>query len=260
MDKGSKMILFLLITFLLPLISIALQKMATNSAIQFILYGIQAASPSIAAIVVLVINGRCKEFFVKVFHTRHLAMSLMIPCVISCATMFLSKIIFSVWFNVDFALGCISGTQFIIILWALIAEEIGWRGYLEMLLRKEIARSWLVPFVVGIIWCLWHYHYFLINGVQVPILLFLFSCVIESYIYSFLMDCTEGNLISAMTYHFTWNLMLHLFAVNPSDNHGSIVPYEILAVLEVVVLLFFWSVNGIKLIKMKENISWKDLY
>lgn len=40
-------------------------------------------------------------------------------------------------------------------------------------------------------------------------------------------------MISAMIYHFAWNLFIHIFAINPTDNKGNSLPYIILAVLEI---------------------------
>lgn len=72
------------------------------------------------------------------------------------STMFLAKLIFCVSSGADFTPGNISAVPFIIILWAFIAEEFGWRGYLEPWLKKKGLPKWLVPYIVGVIWCLWH--------------------------------------------------------------------------------------------------------
>ena len=64
------------------------------------------------------------------------------------------------------------------------------------------------------------------------ILWFAIGCIAESYIYSYLMRVTGGNLLSAMIYHFMWNLMLHILAISPSENNGIIWPYVILTILE----------------------------
>lgn len=154
-----------------------------------------------------------------------------LPIIIACLTMGLAKLIFCLRFKVNFVLGSISAMQLLIIAWAFIAEEIGWRGYWESLLRKQGINKGVVPFITRIIWCLWHYHYFLQNGVQVPILWFFISCIVESYIYSFLMDCTDKNLISAMIYHFFYNLAIHMFLISPVDNYDNIVPYILLVIL-----------------------------
>lgn len=241
--------LFLFIAFVLPLILAVVQSISNNASLNFVLYGIEAASPSIAAIIVLGISRSYKDFKTKYFHSNHLLRAVVLPVIIVCLTMFLAKIIFCFVVKINFTLGSISGVQFIVILWALIAEEIGWRGYLLPFLNEHMKLSYLAPFVVGVIWCLWHYHFFLFEGMDVPIVWFFFSCIVESYIYSYLLDLTDNNLLSAMIYHFAWNLFIHIFAINPIDNRGNSLPYIILIVLEIVsvfLLLLFVKKKDLK--------------
>lgn len=77
--------------------------------------------------------------------------------------------------------------------------------------------------------------YFLFGDMNVPIVWFAIGCIAESYIYSYLLERTDNNLISAMLYHFAWNLFVHLFAINPIDNDGNKLPYALLAIIEVVI-------------------------
>lgn len=235
----KNLILFLLISFLLPFVSIVLQGMISNEGICFVLYGIQAAAPTISAIIVLCLDKKMKKYFIEMFCREHLRIAVILPLILAGTTMILSKMIFCTLSGRSLTFGSISITQFIIILWALLAEEIGWRGYLEPLLKELGVHKWVAPCIVGIIWCLWHYHFFLQNGMKVPILLFFISCIIESYIYSFLMNITNNNIVSAMIYHFAWNLMIHIAALNPDCNNGSIFPYIILVILETLVLFIF---------------------
>ncbi len=85
--------------------------------------------------------------------------------------------------------------------------------------------SCLLPFFVGVIWCLWHYHYFMFDGMDVPLVWFFQSCIVESYIYGYLLELTDNNLIFAMIYHFVWNLFIHIFAMNPADNRENHTQY-----------------------------------
>lgn len=245
-QEYKNLIIFLLISFLLPFVSIVLQGMVSNRFICFVLYGTQAAAPTISAIIVLCLDKKAKTYFTGMFSKAHLRMAVILPLILTSTTMLLAKIIFCTLSGISFTFESISITQFIIILWALWAEEIGWRGYLEPLLKELGVHKWIVPCIVGIIWCLWHYHFFLQNGMEVPILLFFSSCIIESYIYSFLMNITNNNIVSAMIYHFAWNLLIHIVALNPSDNNGSIFPYTILVILETLVLFIFGSVRKAK--------------
>lgn len=245
-EKECKnLILFLFVSFLIPLAAIVAQTMIPNDFICFVFYGIQAAAPTISVIIVLCLNKKVKPYFTEMFRREHLKMAVFLPLMVACATMILTKIIFCALTGSVFRLGEISLTQFVIILWALVAEETGWRGYLEPLLRMQGVPGWMAPCVVGAIWCLWHYHFFLQNGVEVPIPLFFMGCIIESYIYSFFMSVTNNNIVSAMMYHFAWNLLIHIMAINPVENNGNIFPYIILNILEALALAVLWSVRRI---------------
>ena len=152
----KNLILFLLISFLLPLASVATQTMISNHFICFILYGIQAAAPTISAIIVLCLDKKVKSYFAQMFRKEHLKMAIILPFIIAGTTMILAKIIFCVLSGKAFMLGNVSSIQFIIILWALLAEEIGWRGYLEPWLEADGLHRRSVPWIVGAVWCLWH--------------------------------------------------------------------------------------------------------
>ena len=237
-NQYKNLLLFLIITFTIPLISVLLQGITNSSLIQFLLYGIEAASPSIAALIVLYKSKNSKAFWVENIKIKKISAAILLPVIIVITTMFLSKLMYFLLIDSTFIISKITVSQFIIIVWAFIAEEIGWRGYLLPLLSKQMKKAFLAPLVVGVIWALWHYHYFLFRGMQVPFILFFIGCIVESYIYKYLLVQTENNLISAMMYHFAWNFGIHFFALNPADNNGSLLPYSILIILETVFLIF----------------------
>lgn len=239
-NQYKNLTLFLIITFTIPLISVYMQGIIDNSLIQFLLYGVEAASPSIAALIIIYMSKKGKAFWIKNIKTKKISEAFILPVIIVITTMFLSKSIYFFLTENAFVTSNISIRQFIIILWTLIAEEIGWRGYLQPLLSKQMKKVWLIPLVVGAIWALWHYHYFLFTGMQVPFILFFIGCIVDSYIYNYLLVRTENNLISAMMYHFAWNLGLHLFALNPVNNNGSLLPYLILIIVEALFLIILF--------------------
>ena len=245
MSKSIKsLVLFIMIAFFLPLMMVAIQAKISDNAVNFIFYGIQAASPSISAIVVFAMNRELRISFSRLFRKDNLVMAILLPMTIVCVVMITARLLSSqITGQFSSFWGTISYKQWIVILWAIVAEELGWRGYLEPALNKLIVNKRIVPGIVGLIWCLWHYHYFIQNSIEVPIALFLAGCIIESYIYSYLMKITNDNLVSAMTFHFMYNLMIHVVAINPSDNNGSIIPYVTMTILEVLVLfmLIIWN-------------------
>lgn len=238
--KNMNLFLFLCIAFLLPLISVFLQKSTPSLVIQFILYGIEAAAPSVAALLVAVKERNLRAFFRENFCEKRMVTALILPVIVALSTMLLTKIISCILLKEQFVFGSISAKQAVIIVWALIAEELGWRGYLQPLLSKQMKHSYSAPLIVGIIWGLWHYHYFLSGGMQVPVVWFFIGCIAESYIYGYLLVWSDYNLLSAMMYHFAWNLFIHVFALNPVDNMGNSLPYIVLTILEILlcILLF----------------------
>ena len=243
MRQYKNLILFLGIAFLLPVISIFLQMRTENSTLKFILYGIEAAAPSISALIMIAKNRRIRVFFRENFKTQKLMTAILLPICIAFITMFLAKIIACSLMKERFVLGSISNTQLIIILWAFIAEEFGWRGYLFPFLKKQMKQPGLVPCIVGVIWCFWHYHYFLFGGMDVPLVWFFIGCIAESYIYSFLLDWSNNSLLSSMIYHVVWNLCIHIFAINPVDNKGNTLPYIMVAVLEILLCVVLFKVR-----------------
>lgn len=240
----KSLVLFIVLAFLLPLLIVVIQSKITNNIIGFGLYGIQAAAPTISAIIVFAVNKELKESFSRLFHKEHLIIAILLPIAIVCVVMIVAKLFSSqIMGGYNAFFGTVSNRQWIIILWAIVAEELGWRGFLEPTINKLVGAKCIVPGIVGLIWCAWHYHFFIQNSVEIPIVIFLIGCIIESYIYSFLMSVTKDNLISAMTFHFMYNLMIHVMAINPSDNNGSLIPYVTMTIMEAVVLfvLILWD-------------------
>ena len=231
MKKHFDIIIFLLCAFLTAFAAMMLQNAVSNEIMRFILFGIQAAAPSISAAAVLCLTSDIRKHFSDIFRREDLKKAVFMPVFIACGTMLGAKLIYCLISGKAFVLGNISSKQFVIILWALIAEDLGWRGFLEPKLRENRLSDTSVPLIVGTVWCLWHFHYFLQGKINVPVILFLIGCIAESYIYSFMMKKT-GNILSAMIYHFMWNLNVHLFLINPADNGGSSIPYLILDIIE----------------------------
>lgn len=232
-DEQKQLILFLAVSFLLPLLMAVICSNIPEGAVSFLLYGIEAAAPTIAALAVFRMDNELRQSFRRMFVRDQLITAIIYPTALCSAVMLMARLIFCA-FTGGFSsfFGHITKTQLIMILWSLVAEEIGWRGYLQPQLERLGIKKSLAPCIVGVIWCAWHYHFFIRNGIEVPIFIFLLSCIIESYIYGFLLRITKGQLLSAMIFHFMYNLLIHIAAVSPSDNGGNTAPYIIMTVLE----------------------------
>ncbi len=241
--KLVKLAEFLLIAFLLPLIGLFSQTFTSDTTVNFILFGIQAASPTIAAIVVLLFSGELIPHLGRTFRRGYSISALIVPFLFVTITMLVSKLIYCGISGNAFSAGDVS-SQLFVIFWSLIAEEFGWRGFLEPMLKQFRINAFVVPGITGLVWSLWHYHYFLQNRMEIPILLFALGCIIESYLYSYFVRAMN-SVLAAMSLHFSWNLMIHVFLLNPSDNNGSILPYAILIIIEAVELIAIVAVTVI---------------
>jgi len=227
----KEIVLYVLFAFVLPLICVLLIKNFSIFQLgmpNFILYGIEAMTPTLSALLVTMLLGGRKG--IKVFLRRlyasnikigYIVLAMIIPVAIFVAT----KSTLLLFDNNTPFFANISLRKLIIILWALIAEEVGWRGFLQ---EKFGVRFGYIatPLFVGSIWALWHYHFFWAGTMMsAPILLFALGCIAESYGYYWVTSKSKGNIIPASVWHFTGNLFISLFAISPEYNNGSTLPY-----------------------------------
>ena len=145
MRKTTKLTLFILISFLLPMAALFLQSRIMNDNVNLLLFGVQAASPSIAAFAVLLLSKEVRSHFKVIYQKGHITAVIVVPVLIASITMLISKSVYCIVLGKAFSLGNISATKWLIILWALVAEELGWRGYLEPFLQEMKIKKWVVP-------------------------------------------------------------------------------------------------------------------
>ena len=125
-----------------------------------------------------------------------------------------------------------------IIAWALVAEELGWRGYLQVELGRVVSRRW-VPLLVGVIWGAWHFHFFLSGSMEVPIVPFFLGAIFESYGYYAVTEQSDGNIVPASLWHFTGNLFFNLYRFDPSWHEGNLQACWIVTAMYAVNLIYF---------------------
>lgn len=241
-NPGLQVFLFGVLAYLLPLGCILLMNntaLGQIDAVNFILFGIEAASPTIAAIIIVMFfENKCdiKKFFYSNFLPK-LKIFSALGCVIAAAAiMFTAKAISCLVLKVPFEMAELTSKQFIVIVWAFIAEEIGWRGFLTQKL-SALSNQKLVPLLVGVIWAFWHYHFFLIGTIDVIIPLFIAGCVVDSYLYAKFLTISKGNILIAMIFHVASNFFLNLFLINPNVSGGSSIPYAVYVVVSAIFLI-----------------------
>jgi membrane protease YdiL (CAAX protease family) len=232
-NKNGKFIVFefLFLAAIIPLIITGLKKgacISNNKTIDLILFGVQGMAPSLAAVITVLSfyshNGLktfLKERYLLNINYRY------------CLTAFFMPMVLLSFAKMT-AIGCIGNHEFVIpnakkllvIFWALIAEELGWRGFLQERIERK-AGIILTPLFVGLIWGLWHYHYFLGGIMDVPFTLLVLGCVFESYGYFAVSKLVKGNILPASIWHFSGNLFLNIFSLNRIDGNGKYLSYLI---------------------------------
>lgn len=222
--------LFIFLSYLLPFLCILLMEntvFGQISTMNFLLFGIEAASPTIAAITIVLVFEKkegIKKFFRLNFSPNLKISSAFFSIIIAFTIMFTAKFISCLLLGTSLEIMGLTSKQLIIIAWAFVAEEIGWRGFLAKKLTLSFHQV-IAPLLVGLIWAFWHYHFFIIGSINVPIHLFIAGCVVDSYLYFALIKISSGNILIAMLYHLASNFFLNLFLINPDDNCGSSIPY-----------------------------------
>lgn len=247
LSKSKGTIIFLITAFLLPLICVLLilfTPLSQNSAVSLILYGIEAASPAVAVILaVTIINrnngGLSLGAFLKSKYTDNISVPLIIlgfaaPIFIYTAAKFISVVLGQ---SAEFCMP--SSKKILIILWSLISEELGWRGFLQDRVETKFGAAF-TPFIISVIWAMWHYHFFISTPTGVPIYLFLIGCIAESCGYYTITKLSNGNIIPVSVAHCTGNFLIIFYLLNPDKNGGDTTCYLIYTLISLIYIPLFF--------------------
>ena len=230
MKEKKNILCYLSYVFVIPLLCILLMKnfsLLNSGVFQFILYGVEGASPFLAVMLVTIQRNGLSGFkkyirqkYICNFHLKYVIRAILIPITILTMAKLTTYLM---GYNTTF-LSIPSTKKIVIILWALFAEELGWRGYLQDKL-EWISSEWLIPFITGMIWLLWHYHFYLLGTMDSSILIFGYGCIVESYGYYAITKMAKGNIIPASVWHFVGNLFFNLYLFDSNWNNGSLIPF-----------------------------------
>ena len=191
------------------------------AGLDFLLYGAAAAAPSVAALLTAALGGgraEVRAFLARSFTPRLSGGCLALAVVLPLLQFLLPWLLSCAVAGASLTPARLSGSEVVVILWALVAEGGGGRGLLQGALTQRLPARWVPP-AVGAIWALWHYHFYLAGRMETPFLLLAASCILDSYLYDWLWRRGGGNLLPAMLYHCTGNGFIHLFA--PVSASGS---------------------------------------
>ena len=202
-------------------------EICRSNVFTLILLGVEASSPSLAAVATVIFfeSGSGLRKFFKKCYVDHLDLKLvLVGLILPAVVIFASKQVYWLFFDITPNFGILTAKKAMIACWALVAEELGWRGFLQGKLETYL-NKFTLPLLLGIIWALWHYHFFISGEMSAPILLFTLGCIADSYLYFAFTKAVNGNIVPASVLHFSENLFLILLPINPEFNNGSFVPY-----------------------------------
>lgn len=236
----KEIIVFLLISFLIPALCVWGRENSSNSIVDLVIYGIEGASPALAAVIVVTFIS--KKSLGKFLYEKYLLNLSLRKCILGIFIPFsilsLAKII-SIWVGDNYLFPVVPNIRkIVIILWALIAEELGWRGFLQDKLERLLP-DFFIPLLTGLIWCLWHYHFIISGSMEVPILAFLLGCVFESYGYYALTKVAKNNIVPASIWHFIGNLVFNVYRFDAQWHNGNTIFYWVTTVCYAINILVF---------------------
>jgi len=230
MNKNQRNIFyFLFFVIFIPTLCagvIIYTSLSINKIIYLILLGIQSMAPALAAVITVYLSYSLKglmSFLKDKFIINRSFKYSLIAFLIPMGLLTITKMITVIFQNDDLNIVIPSKTKLIIIFWSLIAEELGWRGFLQDRI-EQIIGMFFTPLIIGTVWGLWHYHYFLIGEMNVSFLLLILGCIFESYGYYVITKMAQGNIIPASIWHFSSNLFINLFSLN-TNNDGNNLSY-----------------------------------
>jgi membrane protease YdiL (CAAX protease family) len=123
-----------------------------------------------------------------------------------------------------------------------MGEEWGWRAFALPHLQKK-HNAFLSSIIIGIIWTLWHWPHFLLkdstmNSLYGSFLIFSFSILLDSILYTWLYNSGKGNMLTAIVLHASINAMI---AVNLPNTINFQLIVKLVIVL-IVILVFKWNI------------------
>ena len=129
-----------------------------------------------------------------------------------------------------------------------LAEEFGWRGYLQPRLRQRFGIL-ATSLVIGIAWAIWHVPLFFLNGTgqaamgfgSLRSLLFFAGMIPLSATYLFVSERLGGRVWSAILLHFAGNSALSLLP--QTSDAAALIQFAVTTVIAIGSLLVWRSLD-----------------
>ncbi|MEA4914776.1 MAG: hypothetical protein VB061_09420 [Christensenella sp.] len=75
-----------------------------------------------------------------------------------------------------------------------------------------------------------------------PVFLFISGCIADSYLYYACTIAAKGNIVPVSVLHFSENLFLSVWLINPQYNNGSNAPYLLSVALSALAAMIVYAV------------------
>lgn len=217
------------------------------------LFGLGTSGPSLAALAVFLFWSRRRR---RVARTRVAAPWLWAPAAVVLGilpTVAANLLVDPGGFSADLArapevLAGFGGGLLFVVLFLItgpIAEEFGWRGFVQPRLRLR----WTpvrTAVVLGSVWALWHVPLYFLPGTgqyetglfTVGGLIFMVTCIPLSLLYLFVTERLGGKVWAAILIHFAGNAIGAFF---PSEDPVVLVAQLLITVALAAVVLLAWG-------------------
>jgi len=117
-----------------------------------------------------------------------------------------------------------------VLIFSVLGEEIGWRGYALPKLQEKIGPL-RASLIIGVVWGFWHLPLFFIEGNfhrDIPLWLFILQDVALSVVMCWIYNHTKGSLLIIHLFHAASNTTLGVLPILPMDTGGDLLPLYIL--------------------------------
>lgn len=140
---------------------------------------------------------------------------------------------------------------FVLLIGGPLGEEFGWRGYALDGLQKKY-NALVSSIIVGVLWGFWHLPGFTGPGWQfsgLGIWLFVVGIILYSILLTWLVNNTNGSILTAILFHTMINFSVILFQIYETNLGGL---YAFIATLVITMLVvIIWRPN--KLVREKQS-------
>jgi membrane protease YdiL (CAAX protease family) len=177
------------------------------------------------------IKNFCKDLFPSGLHLKWALASALLPFAIVLTVTIVESVMHGQGFN---SVQLLTPGAVLAMAVGVIGEEIGFRGYMLPLLLKQ-RNSLMAGIISGTLWALWHAAYY---GEGLGFLLFAVGTVALAIIMTWLYHKSNGNVISAVLFHFTMNFCATIIPESEMPSIERRAVYAVVSVTVAIILIF----------------------